>query len=218
MTPHKLPTRINPLMWTIGRIITIPFFRLGMRLRITGLEHLPKDGAVLVVSNHLSFLDPPLIGYAASPRKIYFMAKHVIFRFPPFGWLISRLGAFPVIREKADRNAIRYAKGLLDAGECLVMFPEGTRGTAPDGSMLPGLPGAGMLAFEPVVTVIPAAVWDARRVFGPVYVRFGPPVYILDLERVPRNRRNQMSIARMMVAVEGLLDELRQISPPKSAR
>lgn len=207
-TEVEIP-HINRTLWRIGRIATIPVFRLLYRLRISGRSNVPRTGGLLIVSNHRSFLDPPLIGYAASPRKSYYMAKHIIFRVPAFAWLITRLGAFPVVRETADRNAIRTARALLAEGHCLLMFPEGTRGKDPDGAMLPGMPGAGMLAFDEGVTVVPAAVWDARRKLGPVRVGFGPPIDMTDLLRVPRNQRNQMATERIMDAIGAVLDEVR---------
>jgi 1-acyl-sn-glycerol-3-phosphate acyltransferase len=205
----EVPARINPVLWTAGRILATPYFKLGLRIRVSGREHVPATGPVVIVANHRSFMDPPLIGYAAIPRRLFYMGKHILFRFAPFGWLIRNLGCFPVVRDSADRRSLRYARTLLDRGEPLVMFPEGTRGKASDGELLPGLPGVALLAGAPGVTVVPCALWDSRRRFGPVHIRFGPPLDLAAIEATNRRERNEIVVGRMMSAIEGLLTEIR---------
>ena len=206
----EVPARINSGLWMAGRAIATPYFRLGMRLRVSGREHVPASGPVVIVANHRSFLDPPLIGYAAMPRRLFYMGKHILFRFPPFAWLIRNLGCFPVVRDTADRKSLRYARALLARGEPMVMFPEGTRGSDPDGALLPGLPGVALLAGLPGVTVVPCALWDSRRHFGPVHVRFGPPLNLVAEGTRSRRERNEIVVDRMMSAIAGLLVEIKE--------
>lgn len=201
--------KVSRVLWVIGRVLAIIPFRLGLRVRLHGRENVPRKGATLFVSNHRSYLDPPLVGFGASPRGLYYMAKHDLFRFPVFGWLIHNLGAFPVVRDTADRNAIRIAQGILDDGHCVLMFPEATRGTAPDGTLLEGKPGAVLLALHPGVTVVPVAVWDPKRRFGPIHVRFGPALDFSDLDGAPRRERTDTTVARIMGAISGLVTESR---------
>ncbi len=190
-------------VWYVGRAICLPIFFVVFRFRRLGRRHLPRSGPTLIVSNHASTKDPPFISAAAMPRPSYLMAKSELFRIRPFAWLIESLGAFPVVRGGADREAIRTARRILADGGQLIMFPEGTRSL--DGRVGPPMPGAGALALEPGVTVVPAAISGSRRRLGPVTVRFGPPVDLSDLPDGPRSARAQAAAERVMAAIAALL-------------
>ena len=95
-------------------------------LRIQGLEYVPSTGAVLVVANHLHNADPILLEIAF-PRPLHFMAKRELFGVPVLGWIVRRIGAFPVDRRRADRAALRRAEAALAQGIAIGIFPEGTR-------------------------------------------------------------------------------------------
>ena len=101
-------------------------FKLWLRLEVRGTEHIPARGPVVLACNHLSLLDPPVLGEAAT-RRIHCMAKEELFHNPIFGYIIRSLGAFPVRRGAADRNAIKHGMELLKRGEVVAVFPEGTR-------------------------------------------------------------------------------------------
>lgn len=194
---------MSPVMWDIGRALLRPIFEIVYRLRRQGAEQIPATGPVLIVCNHLSNLDPPFVGGSARPRRVYFMAKAELFRFAPIGWLIGKVGAFPVERGGADRDAIRMAREILARGDALVMFPEGTRSMS--GNLRPFFPGAGLMAMEPEVTVIPAAVWGSQRAFGPVKVVFGPPVDMSDLPDGARSERARAATDRIVQAIADLV-------------
>src|SRR6516164_5983812 len=117
---------------------------LGFEFRVDGAANEPAAGPVVVVSNHLSDLDPLIVG-AALKRRLRFMAKQELFRVPGVRWWISACGAFPVRRGEPDRQALRTALRLLERGGALVMFPEGTRGTTRE--LRPPEPGAALLAL-----------------------------------------------------------------------
>lgn len=191
--------------WVAARILFPPFLFWPKRLRRRGQHHLPRAGAVLVVCNHVSQADPPLLGGAVLPRRTYYMAKAELFRIPVLRWCVRGLGAFPVERGGADRDAMRIAREILRRGDMLLMFPEGTRTT--NGRMRPGFPGAGALALDPDVTVVPAAIWGSQRLRSRVTVVFGPPLDLSDLPEGPRGRRAQVAVDRMMQAIAGLLPE-----------
>jgi 1-acyl-sn-glycerol-3-phosphate acyltransferase len=203
MSEAFTPRPVSPVVWWIGFLIIAPFVLGVCRLRRRGQEHLPRTGPLLIVSNHISLKDPPFVGSAARPRKIHYMAKSELFRNPVFGRLITAYGAFPVIRGGADRQALRAARDLLAAGEAVVMFPEGTR--SPDGRPRAPFPGAGALALDPAVTVVPAAIWGTRAALGPVRVVFGPPLDLSDLASGPRSARASEAARRMMAAISALL-------------
>ena len=108
-----------------------------------GVENVPKKGGVILVCNHSSFMDPPLVAAAILHRQMNFMARATLFRNRLFGWYIRSLKAFPVKRGGADRDAWRAFQAKIDNGEVVLLFPEGTR--TPNGKLLPGNPGSGML-------------------------------------------------------------------------
>jgi 1-acyl-sn-glycerol-3-phosphate acyltransferase len=189
--------------WEVCRRLAVALLVCLMRFRRRGVEYIPTQGGTLIVSNHISNKDPVIVGAAALPRPSYFMAKAELFRIPLLRGLIRRLGAFPVRRGEADRDAIRIARELLAAGNAVVMFPEGTRSR--DGQLLPAFSGAGSLAMEPGVTVIPAALWGSQKLFGPVRVVFGRPVDLSNLQGQSKSQRAQDATRRMMKAIADLI-------------
>jgi len=177
---------------------------------IVGREHVPARGPALLLCNHNSHLDPPLVG-AALRRPVHFMAKAELFAVPGFGGLIRRLHAFPVTRESADRAALRYAEALLARGELLVLFPEGRR--SPDGVLGDPELGAALLAVRSGAPVIPTVVlgseqalpagarWPRRR---PVTVHFGKP-FVPDAGAATGQERLRVVAGQIMRAMAALL-------------
>ncbi len=194
-----------PVMWDIGRAFLLPYFWIFKRLRRSGVENVPAAGPVLIVCNHLSLWDPPFVGASARPRRVHFMAKSELFRVRAFGWLIGRVGAFPVERGGMDRDAIRTARQILARGDAMVMFPEGTRSLS--GNLRPFFPGAGLMALEPGVTVVPAAVWGSQHRFGPVRVVFGKPVDLSGLADAPKSERARLATTAMAEAIARLVEQ-----------
>ncbi len=171
---------VSPLLYRIVRTLALAFMRLWFRLEIQGAEHIPKRGAAIICPNHKSFWDAFFVG-AATTRPLRYMAKTELVE-RPFGPLLVRLGAFPVRRGASDRDALETARHLLEQGELLVIFPEGTR--VPDPQRL-GQPhrGAGRLAIETQTPIVPAAIAGSDHLFlGPlpkprkVRVAFGRPL------------------------------------------
>jgi len=105
--------------------IGLLLFRIFLRLEIQGQENIPKDGPMLLACNHISLLDPPVVG-AACTRNVHWMAKEELF-VPVLGTIYRWLGAFPVKRGAADRNAIKHGIEIMENNEVLAIFPEGTR-------------------------------------------------------------------------------------------
>ena len=194
---------MSPVMWDVGRALFRPLFQFVFRLTRVGAENIPRTGPVLIVCNHLSNLDPPFVGGAAKPRRVYFMAKAELFRVKPVGWVLAKVGAFPVERGGADRDAIRTAREILARGDAMVMFPEGTRSLS--GNVRPFFPGAGLMALEPGVRVVPAALWGSQRRFGPVRIAFGEAFTLDDLPAGARSERARLATDRIVAAVAALV-------------
>ena len=190
--------------------LTVVLYMLAkvlLRLERSGTENIPQNGPVVIASNHLSLLDPPIIGVAAT-RKIHFMAKQELF-VPVLGSIYRTLGAFPVRRGAADRNAIKYGIDLLLAQKVLAIFPEGTR--SKNGQIGKAEPGALMMAGKARAVIVPTAVSGTNlsssgRIWPKVKVKFGKPIYFLEDEPV-----NKEVIVRMtdelMNEIQTLLDE-----------
>jgi len=156
--------------------------RTAFGFTLEGRPFEPREGPVVVVSNHLSDLDPLVVG-AALRRRATFMAKHELFRIPLLRWWITACGAFPVRRGAPDRRALRTALEILRQAGILVMFPEGTRGR--DRTLRPPEPGAALLALRTGAAILPVAVLgtdkvlprDARRLRrSAITVRLGAPI------------------------------------------
>ncbi len=134
--------------------------------RIDGIERVPRSGAFLLVANHCSQLDPPLLGWATGyqvDRIVHFMAKDEMRRWPVIGWLADRAGVFFVRRGERDRAAQRLALDLLADGRPVGVFPEGTRSR--DGRMRAARPGAALLAMRSGVPIIPVGIAGTHRLF-----------------------------------------------------
>jgi len=163
------------------------FFRVFNRSEVTGRGHVPKSGGVLLIANHTSYVDPPIIG-AVSPRPVHFMAKAQLLKIPLLGGWMSRSHTFPVRRGTPDRAALRHAIELLRDGKVLLVFPEGSR--SPDGRLQPFEDGAAFIALSARARVVPAGIIGARRVLpldSPVLrpaklrVQFGPALDLSEM-------------------------------------
>jgi 1-acyl-sn-glycerol-3-phosphate acyltransferase len=160
---RALKRGVNPLIYWPVRAVLMPFFLVYFRLQRIGREHVPTSGPVLLASNHRSFLDPFVIG-ALTRRPVYYMAKRELFERRWQAWLLSSLGAFPVDRGAGDRHAMDTARAILERGDCVVVFPEGTR--VRSGPLGHPHRGVGRLALTTGARVVPVAVLgteDVRR-------------------------------------------------------
>ena len=133
------------------------FFRLYNRLEVRGLSNVPNEGPMLVASNHASFVDPPLVG-SVLPIRLRYLAKESLFRVPLLGFLIRTLGAVPVAREDSQRAGavMKLLLALLKEGECVLLFPEGSR--TEDGRLKPLEAGVAYLSVKTGVPVLPVYV------------------------------------------------------------
>ena len=171
---------VNPVVLGVVRLVLIPFFRVFFRLSGHGREHIPQTGPLLLASNHRSFLDPFVIA-ALTKRPMYFVAKKELFARRPQAWVLNALGAFPVDRGSSDQEMLATARAILERGDAVLIFPEGTR--VRPGALATPKRGVGRLALETGAPVVPVAVHgtdDVRKglLIRPrrVTVRIGRPL------------------------------------------
>ena len=193
------------MLYYFGKFLFWLTFRFFGRLTVVGAEHIPPAGGLMVVANHTSFADPPLIGVTLA-RPIWFMAKSELFAVPLLGGLIRRTHAFPVKRGAVDRQALQTAHKLLGAGKALLIFIEG--GRSPDGMLQPPTLGPAMIALRAGVPVVPAAIINADHLlprdshgfhFSHVQVVYGEPVSFSHLagKHADRAALNEVSTTLM---------------------
>jgi 1-acyl-sn-glycerol-3-phosphate acyltransferase len=191
---------------------------LGRRLRIVGMEHIPRRGAVLVVGNHVGTVEPALTGVFIPRPDVFYLAKSELFRTPLLAWLFRRSHAFPVVRDTPDRAALRVALRLLRDGHVLLVYPEGTRSW--DGQILGDTHGgAGFIARHSGALVVPVASWGSERVIprgswlprrADVELRIGAPFRLPAAGPDGKRLSNRQAAAAMMERVIALLPEERR--------
>ena len=197
-----------------GHRLTSLFCKTVGRLETHGVAHIPRAGGVLLISNHVSFLDPVIIGSAAN-REIHFMARSTAFDIPGLGKLISVYNAYPVNRGAPDLGALRKTISLLQAGNVVLMFPEGTRSV--DGTLGKARDGACFIAHRAGVPTIPVFHSGAERVLprnskrlrrSKLSVRFGEPLELTTEEFETRREMYQHMGNQMMEAIADLRDQM----------
>jgi len=162
------------MFYYFARFICRVILVLLKRLEVRGVSNLPAKGGLVLVSNHISYWDPVVIGCAIN-RRVNFMAKSELFAIPLLSQVIRAVGTFPVRRNQSDRAAIRKAIRLLEEGHIVGVFPEGTRSQT--GELLKPHLGAAMLALKAGVPFLPVAVNGTKGVLGKVVINIGEPLF-----------------------------------------
>lgn len=146
--------------YSAARLFASGCLRILTGWDVRGRHHIPRQGGVIVASNHISFWDPPLIG-AAAPRELHFLTKEDLFGMPVVGTLIRSMNAIPIRRGVADLTGMSRAMDRLRDGAALLMFPEGSR--MQDGGSHPARPGVGMMAVNADVPIVPCCISGSDR-------------------------------------------------------
>jgi 1-acyl-sn-glycerol-3-phosphate acyltransferase len=191
------------LYYCVGRALFMVILRGIFRTRIAGRDRVPRTGGLLVVSNHISFADPPMLG-VTMPRPVEFMTMAEMFRKPWMAKLLRTVGCFPVDRSRVDHGAAREAIRRLRAGRCVSIFPEGGIRLG-DKSVLGGdpvfKPGAGSIALLGGAAILPAIVRDTRKPYNwrnwfkheTMSITFGYPFCLWSPVYLPAEERRRRS-------------------------
>jgi 1-acyl-sn-glycerol-3-phosphate acyltransferase len=196
------------MLYWIAYVLVYTLARLFLRMRVIGIENVPRDGGAIIAANHMSYLDIPLLGCALK-RRADFIGKSELFRNPMVGFLFRRLGGFPIKRGSIDRSALVEAVKRLKAGRLVVFYPEGRR--SEDGLLQRAKPGIGMVAVKAQVPIIPVLIEGTGQIlpkrswrfrFHPVVIRFGPP---LDPSKFEDRNQDKLTYTKISQAVmEGI--------------
>ena len=166
----------------VSQIIVFPIYKIFFRGNLIGLENIPQNDNFIMVSNHGSLLDPPLLGHAVG-QNISFMAKAELFKIPILGFLIKACGAYPVKRGIADKSTIKIACQKLSNNNCIGIFIDGTR--QKNGRVNKPKQGAALLSFKNQKLLLPVAIINSHRlirfrffmpIFSKIIIKVGKPV------------------------------------------
>ena len=189
------------MLYNIIRFIARVFVAIFYRVRVEGLKNVPEKGAFVLCANHTYYKDLILIG-SFTPRKVYWMAKSELFRFPIFNVLIKNLGAFPVKRGAHDRESVKIVYKVLYSGEPLGIFPEGTRVADPENR--PTFKRAYVtFAANTGAAILPAALryeggpFGRGRLFSRAFLTFGEVVYLEQGRKYERSELEELSASIM---------------------
>jgi 1-acyl-sn-glycerol-3-phosphate acyltransferase len=203
----------------------LPLLRAWFRLRHEGLERIPKQGPAIVACNHISYLDPLTNGEAVdrAGRRARFLAKQELFRIPVVGTVLRGAGQIAVARGSRDGSSLDRAVEALEAGEVVVIYPEGTVTDRADGLPMQGKTGVARLALRTGVPIVPMASWGSREVWqksGKGSLRFGRPILTKIGPPIPTTRDPDAAATEwraltddVMEAISDLAVELRDRYP-----
>ena len=232
MSSRSSETTRPSVFWPLAALV-IPPMSLIAKIRVTGAEKLPKEGAFVLAPNHYSEFDPLIVAVAVwrMGRAPRFMAKESLFRVPVLGWFLRRTGMIPVARTSSAssaRQTMKQSEELVEHGRGVIVYPEGTLTRDPDLWPMRGKSGAVRLALADGIPLIPMAQWGTQEIMGryqkglslwplrkPVHVLVGDPVDVEDLRaRAGEPVALTEATNRLMNAITALLEQLRDEKAP----
>lgn len=209
------------LLYRVIRLILLAFSKLFWRATFEGVENVPKTGAFVLAPVHRSNVDTPIVS-GITTRRMRFMGKDSMWKYKPTGWLFTALGAFPVHRGSADREALRRTLEVLQGGEPVVIFPEGTRQTGP--LIQPLFEGAAYVATRAGVPIVPVGIGGTEqampkgaKMLKPVKVHLvvGEPILPPPMENGRAPRR---AVHELTEALHERLQELYDVAQVRAGR
>ena len=176
------------VFYRFAQLISFFYFKAFHRFKVYGLDNIPSSGPFILASNHQSFFDPPALG-CRLPRNLHYFARDSLF-FWPLGILIRNLNSIPVNRSTLDIKTLKLVLSVLNQGNPLLVFPEGTRSC--NDQIQSGKKGIGLLLAKSGVPVVPAKVIGGYKVLGrgmifprigkQIVIKYGSVVYMKDLD------------------------------------
>jgi 1-acyl-sn-glycerol-3-phosphate acyltransferase len=200
---------MNPYYFTVYHFTRF-MARVFFRYRVIHRERVIQNGPVILAMNHQSYLDPPLAGIACD-RAIYFLTRKTLLDVPVLGWILLKLNVVPVDQEGSDRSALKAVIRILRAGQCTIIFPEGSR--ALDGNLQPALPGIGFVIAKTLAPVVPMRIFGAHEAlprgrwilrFCPITIVIGEPIHFTPADIEPGRDIYQKLSQRVMDAIAAL--------------
>lgn len=202
-----------PWFYYVCKGIIRMLIRILTRWQIKGKENVPRQGPLLVVSNHLHAWDPAVLGIGLG-RKVIFMAKEELFRSRLSAYFLGGLGSFPVHRGKLDRKAIRRSEQILANGLALAMFPEGSR--SENAQLQPALSGSALIASRSRVPLLPIGITGTEKIEGwswilrrpRITVSIGQPFYLPPAQ-------SKFTRAELAEHTEFMMERIAELLPPQ---
>ena len=182
--------------------------KLGLRIKCEGVENIPKEGAFILASNHIHFVDPAVL-LANFPRPIHFMAKVEAFKYKITAFLLTQLNTFPVSRGRSDKASIDYAVKLIENGCVMGIFPEGTR--SKDLKPHKAKAGVALIARQTKADILPCSIYCDKKggLFRKVTVRYGKLIKFEELGLTEESSTRELREAtdRIMGDIVALWEE-----------
>lgn len=185
--------------YTFARGICTPVLKIFYRYKFVNKNTLPENGGYIIACNHISSTDPILLGIGQK-RRIYFMAKEELFRNKFVALIVRSLGAFPVNRGSGDGKAIKTGTDLINEGNVMGIFLEGTRSKT--GELMRPRSGCALVAYDTQVPVIPACITNLSKknsIFGKRVIHYGEPISIEELGLLTGDRRELRNASKMIM-------------------
>jgi 1-acyl-sn-glycerol-3-phosphate acyltransferase len=201
-----MKVNIQKIWYWFARWMCRVFFILFFDVRFYGRENIPETGGVLLLSNHQSFLDPPLCGIGVE-RHFSYVARDTLFTNPVFGWLISSVNVSPIKRDAADIAAIKMFIEKLKAGNAVVLFPEATR--THDGKIAEVKPGFGLLSRRANVPIVPIVIDGAFECWPRTKKNFSPGrITVVYGDLIPPEKVKEMGDEKFAIYLTGVLRQM----------
>ncbi len=197
---------LNLIYW-ISRGIVRLWLRIWLRFETHGGENVPATGGCLLASNHVSYLDPPVVACGIGHRVIHFLARDTLSRSLIGRWFFRSVQTIPIDRTRGDVAALKKGLNCLKRGQVLALFPEGTR--SPDGELKPAKGGVGFLIAKAEVPVVPVYVEGTYKSFpkgscivkpGKVRVFYGPPIQPAEFAAIGDDRESYQKIGDLVMS------------------
>lgn len=204
--------KLDSILYSLVRALAWLLTHLVCRYRVSGQEHVPRNGTLLVVANHLSWYDPLLLAVVL-PRRVWFYTKAEIFAWPMAGWLAQRTGQISVHRGESDRAALEKALAYLREGKALVIFPEGT--VERQERMITAYTGVAMLAVRSGATILPVAHSGTRRILRSPRWGFPRVTVCIGTPYVPSLPEGATRKAGLQLITQEIMEQIAQMLPPE---